>query len=96
MYLHPEMPSYQDQIDSRDRMLAKHKNLPFLAAHLASLEWSVDELAKFLDRFPNAVVGVAERLEILQHRRVDQGAGAGQSSSGASDVKTSRGENLSY
>ncbi len=68
MYLHPEMPSYQDQIDARDRMLAKHKNLPFLAAHLASLEWSVDELAKFLDRFPNAVAGVAARLGQLQYQ----------------------------
>jgi predicted TIM-barrel fold metal-dependent hydrolase len=68
MYLHPQMPSYQDQIDARDRMLAKHPNLPFLAAHLASLEWSVDELAKFLDRFPNAVVGVAARLGQLQYQ----------------------------
>ncbi len=68
MYLHPEMPSYQQQIDARDRMLAKHRNLPFLGAHLASLEWSVDELAKFLDRFPNAVVGVAARLGQLQYQ----------------------------
>jgi predicted TIM-barrel fold metal-dependent hydrolase len=68
MFLHPEMPSYQDQIDARDRMLAKHPNLPFLGAHLASLEWSVDELGKFLDRFPNAVVGMAARLGQLQYQ----------------------------
>lgn len=68
MYLHPEMPSYQQQIDARDRMLAKHMNLPFLAAHLASLEWSVDELAEFLDQFPNAVTGVAARLGQLQYQ----------------------------
>ncbi len=68
MYLHREMPSYQQQIDARDRMLAKHMNLPFLAAHLASLEWSVDELAKFLDRFPHAVVGIAARLGQLQYQ----------------------------
>lgn len=68
MHLHPEMPSYQEQIDARDRMLAKHPNLPFLGAHLASLEWSVDELATFLDRFPNAVVGMAARLGQLQYQ----------------------------
>ena len=68
MYLHPEMPSYQDQIDARDRMLAKHPQLRFLAAHLASLEWSVDEMAKFLDRFPNAVMGTAARLGQLQYQ----------------------------
>ena len=68
MHLHPEMPSYQDQIDARDRMLAKHPKLRFLGAHLASLEWSVDELAKFLDRFPNAMVGTAARLGQLQYQ----------------------------
>lgn len=68
MYLHPEMPTYQDQIDARDRMLSKHPKLKFLGAHLASLEWSVDEIAKFLDRFPNAVVGVAARLGQLQYQ----------------------------
>ena len=68
MFLHPEMPSYEQQIAARDRMLAKHPDLPFLAAHLASLEWSVDELAKFLDRFPNAVAGTAARLGQLQYQ----------------------------
>ena len=68
MYLHPEMPSYEEQIAARDRMLAKHRNLPFLAAHLASLEWSVDELAAFLDRFPSAVTGTAARLGQLQYQ----------------------------
>ena len=68
MYLHPEMPSYEDQIAARDRMLAKHPKLRFLAAHLASLEWSIDELAKFLDRFPNAVAGTAARIGQLQYQ----------------------------
>ena len=62
------MPSYEEQIAARDRMLEKHKSLPFLAAHLASLEWSVDELAKFLDRFPNAMAGTAARLGQLQYQ----------------------------
>lgn len=68
MYLHPDMPSYEEQIEARDRMLAKHPKLRFLAAHLASLEWSVDELGEFLDRFPNAVAGMAARIGQLQYQ----------------------------
>jgi hypothetical protein len=68
MYLHPEMPSYQDQIDQRDSMLAKHPNLPFVGFHMASLEWSVDRLAAFLDRFPNARVDLAERISHTQYQ----------------------------
>ena len=62
MYLHPELPSYEEQIDARDHMLEKNPNLTFIGCHLASLEWSVDELADFLDRFPNASVDMAERM----------------------------------
>jgi len=40
MYLHPEFPSYEEQMAARDRMLQKHPNLMFIACHLASLEWS--------------------------------------------------------
>ena len=61
MYLHPDMPSYQDQIRARDHMLSQHPDLQFAGLHLASLEWSVDEIAHFLDRFPNAVVDVRWR-----------------------------------
>jgi predicted TIM-barrel fold metal-dependent hydrolase len=68
MYLHPEMPSYEDQMRARDNMVNKNKNIVFVAVHLASLEWSVDELAKFLDRFPNAVTDVAARMNQLQYQ----------------------------
>lgn len=68
MHLHPELPSYEAQIDARDRMLAKHPKLKFVGCHLASLEWSVDEIAEFLDRFPNAVVGVAARMGQIQYQ----------------------------
>jgi predicted TIM-barrel fold metal-dependent hydrolase len=70
MYLHPEYPSYEDQINARDRMLEKHPNLRFVAAHLASLEWNVDELAKRLDKFPNIALDMAERICHLQFQAV--------------------------
>lgn len=68
MFKHPDMPSYQDQIAARDRMLAKNPKLHFLAAHLASLEWSVDELSRFLDRFPNAMTETAARIGQVQYQ----------------------------
>ncbi|MCF6352153.1 MAG: amidohydrolase [Cyclobacteriaceae bacterium] len=68
MYLHPELPSYDDQIEARDNMLAKNPDIPFVAVHMASLEWSVDEAAKFLDRFPNASLDLAERVSHTQYQ----------------------------
>lgn len=62
MYLHPELPSYEDQIRARDHMLEKHPDLIFIGAHLGSLEWSVDELGKRLDKFPNMAVDMAARV----------------------------------
>lgn len=66
MYLHPERPSYEEYIRVRDHMLEKHPDLKFIGAHLGSLEWSVDELAKRLDKFPNMAVDMAERISHLQ------------------------------
>jgi Amidohydrolase len=68
MFLHPELPSYEDQMAARDRMLAKNPHLKFMGAHLASLEWSVDRLAAFLDRYSNTVVDLAARMGQVQYQ----------------------------
>jgi predicted TIM-barrel fold metal-dependent hydrolase len=68
MYLHPEMPSYETLMAARNRFVAHHPHLSFVGAHLASLEWSVAELAKFLDRFPNASVDLAARMTQVQYQ----------------------------
>jgi predicted TIM-barrel fold metal-dependent hydrolase len=70
MYLHPDRPSYEDYIRVRDHMLEKHPDLQFIGAHLGSLEWSVDELAKRLDKFPNMAVDMAERVSHLQYQSI--------------------------
>ncbi len=72
MYLHPERPSYEDYIAVRDNMLNKHPNLRFVGAHLGSLEWSVDELAKRLDKYPNMAVDMAERISHLQYQTLSE------------------------
>jgi hypothetical protein len=66
MYLHPEQPSYESLMAARDRFVARHPRLKFVGAHMASLEWSVDALAKFLDTYPNATVDLAARMTQVQ------------------------------
>jgi len=68
MYLHPEYPTYEDQINARDNMVRKHPNLRFVGAHLGSLEWNVDSLAKRLDEYPNMAVDMAARICHLQYQ----------------------------
>jgi predicted TIM-barrel fold metal-dependent hydrolase len=62
MFLHPEMPTYEEQMAARDRMLDRNPRIKFMGAHMASLEWSVERLAAFLDRYPNTVVDLAARM----------------------------------
>ena len=62
MYLHPDYPSYEDLLTARDRMLKKHPNLRYVGCHLGSMEWSVDEQAKWLDEFPNCALDMAARI----------------------------------
>ena len=66
MFLHPELPSYAQQMAARDRMLQRNTQVRFMGAHMASLEWSVEELARFLDRHRNAVVDLAARMGQVQ------------------------------
>ena len=66
MYLHPEMPSYESLMAARDRFVARHPQLIFIGAHLASLEWSIDELARFFDKYPNATADLAARMTQVQ------------------------------
>ena len=68
MYLHPEMPSYRDLMDARNRFVGAHPGLQVVGAHLGSIEWSVEELAEFLDTYPNAVVDMAARMSNLQYQ----------------------------
>ena len=70
MYLHPEMPSHADLMGARDRFVAAHPKLRFVGAHLGSLEYDVDRIAAFLDRFPNANVDMAARMSQVQYQSV--------------------------
>jgi predicted TIM-barrel fold metal-dependent hydrolase len=66
MYAHPEAPSYERQIEARDHILATYPRLVFVGAHIGSLEWSLDEVARRFDRYPNFHVDLAARLGHVQ------------------------------
>jgi predicted TIM-barrel fold metal-dependent hydrolase len=70
MYLHPDQPAYELLIAQRNQFVARHPEIPFVGAHLASVEWSVDRIARFLDAYPNAVVDMAARMTQLQYQSV--------------------------
>jgi predicted TIM-barrel fold metal-dependent hydrolase len=70
MFLHPEAPSYEDQINARDNLLKMNPELDFIGAHLASLEWSVNEIAKRLDIYPNLKVDMSARVAHLQYQSI--------------------------
>ncbi|MDG5766267.1 amidohydrolase family protein [Balneolales bacterium ANBcel1] len=70
MYKYPEYPSYEKQLEARDKILARHPTLQFVGAHLASLEWSVEKVAQWLDHHPAAAVDLAERINHLKLQAV--------------------------
>ena len=65
LYGRPEFPSHERLMDSRDHILAKHPDLVMIGAHVGSLEWDVDEVAKRLDKYPNFNVEVSARTRDL-------------------------------
>lgn len=68
MFLHPEQPSHAELMAVRDRFVAAHPQLRVVGAHMASLEYDVDVLAAFLDRFPQATVDLAARMSQVQYQ----------------------------
>jgi predicted TIM-barrel fold metal-dependent hydrolase len=68
MHDHPELPGHDQILAARDRMLVRHPQMKFDAMHLASLEWDVDRIAAFLDKFPNASADLAARLVHLEYQ----------------------------
>ena len=66
MYLHPDLPGHDDLLAMRDRFLTALPGLRFVGAHLGSLEHDVDQLAAFLDRFPEATVDLSSRMSQVQ------------------------------
>ena len=70
MYLHPEAPSCEQQLIARDHILERYPELIFVGAHLGSMEWSLEEVAKRLDRFSNFYVDLSGRFEHIYNQTI--------------------------
>lgn len=70
MHLHPEYPSYESHIQARDKRCGQHPKLRFVAAHIASLEWSIEEAGLRLDTYPNMQIDLADRVCHLQYQAI--------------------------
>jgi hypothetical protein len=75
MFNRPDYPSHTKLIAARDRVVEQHPNLRIVGAHLASLEYDVDEVAARLDRYPNFAVDISARLGDLALQDSDKVAG---------------------
>lgn len=65
VYGRPEVPSKTAILESRDRMIARHRGLRVIGCDLGSNEEHLDQLAKRLDAYPNFAVDVASRVRFL-------------------------------
>lgn len=59
------MPAWEQIIEARDNLLARHPDLTFIGAHLGSMSHDVDLIAQRLDRYPNFYVDCAARTKQL-------------------------------
>lgn len=58
----PDVPSHEELIAARDRVLEKHPQLRVVGAHLGSLEYDVGEIAARFERYPGFAVDTSSRL----------------------------------
>lgn len=71
MHGRDDMPSHEEIIARRDRMLERHPRLRVIGAHLGSLEYDVAEVARRFERYPNFAVDISARLDDLAYQDSD-------------------------
>ena len=72
LYGRPGYPTHDELVASRDRILERHERLTVIGAHLGSLEYDVDELARRFDRYPNFFVDCSARTADLTRQPRDK------------------------
>jgi predicted TIM-barrel fold metal-dependent hydrolase len=62
------VPSWEEIIAARDRVLERNRYFYIIGAHLGSMSHDVDEVAMRLDKYPNFYVDVAARTKDLSRQ----------------------------
>ena len=73
MYGRTDYPNHDEIIAARDNVLARHPKMRMVGAHLGSLEYDVDEMAKRFERYPNFAVDTSGPARITDLGRQDRG-----------------------
>lgn len=68
----PDRPSYSDIMAARDHVLERRPQLRFVGAHLGSLEFDVEEIAKRFDEYPNFAVEIGGRTRYFMWQARDK------------------------
>jgi predicted TIM-barrel fold metal-dependent hydrolase len=68
----PGFPSKESILAARDRVLEQNPKLRVVGVHLGSMEKSLDNIAKRLDKYPNFAIDTAARMEYLMLMPHDQ------------------------
>lgn len=66
MYGKAGVPSKEEILVARDRVLEENPNLRVVGAHLGSMESDLAELGQHLDRYPNFAVDIAARMPYFE------------------------------
>ncbi len=61
----PEFPALDELLQARNRVIARHPQTRFIAAHLASSEHDLETLSVWLDTYPNLYLDIASRISEL-------------------------------
>lgn len=60
-----DYPGLEELLAARNRVIQRHRDTNFIAAHLASSEHDLATLGRWLDRYPNLHVDIASRINEL-------------------------------
>ena len=72
MYGRTDRPHHSDIIAARDRVIERYPSLRVVGAHLGSLEYDVDELAKRFEKYANFAVDTSGQARIGDLGRQDR------------------------
>jgi predicted TIM-barrel fold metal-dependent hydrolase len=72
MYGRDDLPHHRDIMAARDHVVERHPNLRVVGAHLASLEYDVDEMARRFDRYSNFAVDTSGPGRIVDLAQQDR------------------------
>lgn len=64
-YFNTNIPSKEDLLDQRNRVIERHPNTIFIAAHMANLAEDLGRVALWLEKYPNLYIDIDARISEL-------------------------------